>query len=577
MPTVNHVKQVDTVDMKLWKISSIHKYLSDRSGSGPPVPPTAPSSPVASSSNTNSSSSFASKQVDRSNAEEILSMLTSFRRNHTDDQELSQRLQQITSELKSSLQHANVYQDSTEKQPLKDKYSKVLEKIEKIIEDTGLHTAIRAALIRKELREVGIFTWNSDLEGMIFGYGDPNHCTQLITKMPASMKQFCAEQVNLSGAAFANSGGGPTLSRPPPRDAVPRDSKKSGGMIPPRHPVASSSASSSSFDDVARVVYLIGAASRQGLLSTDLAKRYYGAYGMRFQCLRGGVPMPFSVLVEKLQENPNIQITEIDSSGGGGAGGSNRLAVRISRPVTPQSAVYDEEQEEGDDDSPFAPLSELDDDGDDDMDGEGDGDSETGSMVGKFDEVDEIAEAYEAKIDHHKNFRDALVSKKATPPKGKAKAKDLKTSSPSSPAAAPAPATPGHKDRLPAALLALLEEDRPGKIYKFQWTGEAPSEPPDHIYQNPDYWTFVGSILHGAKDRGGMWKRLPWSVLKDVIASTKSVKIAENSIGKYLTAEDLRKYGRQVGLIPLHIGLQDLVDWLDEMTARSLVVVSPEI
>lgn len=436
---------------------------------------------------------------------------------------------------------------------MKDKYSKVLEKIEKIIEDSGMHTAIRAALIRKELRDVGIFTWNSDLEGMIFGYGDPNHCSQLITKMPLSMKQFCTEQVNLSGAAFANFGRGTTLSRPPPRD-----SKKSGG-IPPRHPVMSPSASGS-FDDVARVTYLIGAAtSGEGLLSTDLAKKYYAAFGMRFQCLLGGVPIPFSVLIEKLEENPNIRIIQIDADG-------SKSTVRISRPVTPVS-VYDDdndddEQEEGDYDSPFAPLSEL-----NDMDS----DSETESVTGKFDEVDDIAEAYEAKIDHHKNFKDALMAKKGTPQKGKGKVKgkvkDLKISSPS---------TPSQKDRL--LLNSLLSEvDRPGKIYKFQWLGEVPHEPPDHIYQNPDYWTFVGSILHGAKDRGGMWKRLPWAVLKDVIASTKSVKIADNSIGKYLTADDLRKYGRQVGLIPLHIGLQDLVDWLDEMTARSLVVASSEI
>jgi hypothetical protein len=565
MPTVNHVKQIDTVDMKLWKISSIHKYLSDRAGTGPPIPPTAPSSPVASSSNP-SSSSFASKQADKSNAEEILSMLTSFRRNHTDDQELSQRLQQITSELKSSLQHANVYQDSTDKQPMKDKYSKVLEKIEKIIEDSGMHTAIRAALVRKELRDVGIFTWNSDLEGMIFGYGDPTHCTQLISKMPTSMKQFCAEQVNLSGAAFANSGGGPTLSRPPPRDPVPRDLKKSAGALPPRHPTGSSSGSGS-FDDVARVVYLIGAASGNVLLSTDLAKRYYAAFGTRFQCLKGGVPMPFSVLVERLQENPHIQITQIDSDG-------TKAPVRISRPVTPVS-VYDEEeeQEEGDYDSPFAPLSEM-----DDMDNE----SETGSVGGggRFDEADEIAEAYEAKIDHHKNFRDALLAKKATPPRGKGggdqgkgKTKDLKISSMAAAAAAPSASTP-RKDR---SLVSSEEEQLTGKIYKFQWTGESLQEPPDHIYQSPDYWTFVGSILHGAKDRGGMWKRLPWAVLKDVIASTKSVKMPENSIGKYLTADDLRRYGRQVGLVPLHIGLQDLVDWLDEMTARSLATISSEI
>jgi hypothetical protein len=43
--------------------------------------------------------------------------------------------------------------------------------VEGIINDSALHPGLRAALLRKKLRGVGIFAWNADLEGMVFGYG----------------------------------------------------------------------------------------------------------------------------------------------------------------------------------------------------------------------------------------------------------------------------------------------------------------------------------------------------------------------------------------------------------------------
>jgi hypothetical protein len=550
MPTLNHVKQIDTVDMKLWKSSSIHKFISDRCC---PKGSSAPFSPKAST--TGPSNSTSKQGADRLNAEEILNMLTSFRQTHIEDQNLSQQLQQITSELKSSFEHAKIYQDSSDsKQPAHDKYSKLLDKIDRIIEDSGMHMAVRAAMIRKELRDIGVFTWNADLEGMIFGYGDPNHCNQLIDKMPHSIKEFCLGQATLSGASFVASGaGGSGISRPPTRDPSYRDSKKPS-LAPPPRPSAPPGASTS-FDDVARVSYLVATAATTpsgALLSTDLPKRYHAAFGMKFQCEVGGVPLPFSVLLDKLKESSRIQVTLLESTG------NEEKSSRRSRPVTPASTAGDDEdsdnEEAGDYESPFAVLSEIDDDT------ASDGESVTSDSSSRFDEADEIAESFEAKADVKKNLK-----KNKGKAKGKAKAKG--EVAPDSKLTAPTP----WKSRLP---LVSAGDDRPVSVYRLQWIGSPDElhEPPDHIFRNPDYWTFVGSILHGAKDRGGMWKRLPWAVLKDVIASTKSVKVADNMIGRYLTSEDLRKYGRQSSLVPLHIGLQDLVDWMDEMTAKSLLM-----
>jgi hypothetical protein len=539
MPTLNHVKQIDTVDMKLWKSSSIHKFISDRCcPKGSSVPSTPSNPPV-----------MATKQADRLAAEDILNMLSSFRQSHIEDQELSQQLQQITSELKSSFELAKVYQDSSEKQPARDKYSKLLDKIDSLIEDSGMHIAVRAALIRKELRDIGVFTWNSDLEGMIFGYGDSNHCQQLVSKMPQSMKEFCMSQSTLSGASFVASSAGAGISRPSVRDPTYRDTKKAS-VTPPR---PSAPPGSASIDDAARVSYLVAAAAATpsgSLLSSDLPKRYHAAFGMKFQCEIGGVALPFSVLLDKLREGSHIQVTLLDSSQGKGT-------PRRSRPATPASTVDEEEDDDGDQgdeggdyESPFAVLSELDDDL------ASDGESVASEASSRFDEADEIAEAFEAKSEASK-WKKATTTKS----KGKGKAKGKAAVS---------------KGAAPETKMKSVGDDGPTRVYRLQWIGPPPQlqEPPDHIFRNPDYWTFVGSILHGAKDRGGMWKRLPWAVLKDVIASTKSVKVADNMIGRYLTSEDLRKYGRQSSLVPLHIGLQDLVDWMDEMTAKSLIMTA---
>jgi len=559
-------------------------------------------------------------------------MLTSFRRNHSDDQEFAQKLQQITVDLKSSLQQANIYKER-EKQPTKDKFSRTLEKIENIINDSSLHMAIRSALIRKELRDVGIFTWNSDLEGMIFGYGDPAHCEQIIRSMPKSMKEFCMEQSStLSGSAFSMFSGSscPVLSRPSIRDnnnivggsSISRDKKNSRSSD--RSSITSSS-SSTTFNDYDRVVYLIESSPGKELLSIDIPKYYQMSYGTKFRCMNGGVSLPFNVLVDKIKLNPNIKVTQLDFSAfpspskstsstpapdilsfnpDDDDGGGNGIESEQQQQEQEQGEI--EEEEEGDYDSQFAALSDVDTTpSDEDYD-------ESESSV--KDEAEELADIYASKGSNKKGgslFNDAILKngnkKKNKSNKGKDKdrnvgsgdrepRKEKKEHNTKSnyKKVLIADSTPARKSNTINTDVPTItprgadNDEHPSKMYRFEWIGPKSSsiststsistvsstsvEPADHIFQNPDYWVFVGSMLHGAKDRGGIWKKLPWSVLKDVISSTKNAKIPDNNIGKYLTNDDLRRYGRQSGLVPLHIGLQDLVDWMDEMETRALLM-----
>lgn len=565
MPTVSHVKQIDSVDMKLWKSSSIYRFLSERCGRGTPAPVTNPPSPVPPSGT--SSSGATAKAINQYGAEELLGMLTSFRRSHSDDQEFSNRLQQLTTELKSSLQQANLYKEQ-DREPSKDKFSRAIEKIENILEDGALHVAIRAAMIRKELRDLGIFTWNSDLEGMIFGYGDPVHCEQIVETMPRSMKDFCLDQISsLSGTSFVPDARGTTLSRP----TVGREKKASATSVRPP----------AGFNDYDRVLYLIQSSPTQDLLSIDLPKAYHRAFGTKFRCQNDGVVFPYSMLVDKLKANPNIRVIPLDPD----ALPQSALSSRPASSVPPSIISADEDEDEEDyDESTFAPLSDIDmipSDSDDNAE------SEMSARDTDGDDADDIADAYDFKgrkknfsdIREAKTFNDAVIKGGVTNKKKKGKGKDKEAARAKERKARydpkKAPISDGYRRPEPTRGRGDdSDDDRLSKLFKFQWIGPRSTEtqePPDHVFHNPDYWVFVGSILHGAKDRGGMWRRLPWSVLKDVIASTKSVKIPENNIGKYMTSDDLRKYGRQSGLIPMHIGLQDLVDWMEEMETKAIL------
>jgi hypothetical protein len=111
------------------------------------------------------------------------------------------------------------------------------------------------------------------------------------------------------------------------------------------------------------------------------------------------------------------------------------------------------------------------------------------------------------------------------------------------------------------------------KEYKIEWIGSTRNVEKDHpqrVFNDPAYWRFVGMAMHGAREHVGLWKRLPWSVLKDLIESSKNIRVSENRAGKYMTPDEIRKYGRVAANSPVHIGVKDLLDWMEEMQTRSV-------
>ena len=80
----------------------------------------------------------------------------------------------------------------------------------------------------------------------------------------------------------------------------------------------------------------------------------------------------------------------------------------------------------------------------------------------------------------------------------------------------------------------------------------------------------MGSVLHGGRNRGGMWKHLPWNVLKDLIQSAHLLRMTDNTAGKFMSSADIRRYGKHSSTSSIHIGLSELLEWMYDMEARKL-------
>ena len=50
--------------------------------------------------------------------------------------------------------------------------------------------------------------------------------------------------------------------------------------------------------------------------------------------------------------------------------------------------------------------------------------------------------------------------------------------------------------------------------------------------------------------------------------ATQSVKFPDNLASKYMSADDLKLHGRQCGTSHMHIGLPELVEWMQDMEAK---------
>lgn len=162
------------------------------------------------------------------NLDDLVDLLTNFNSDNGDNAALSEQLAAVTSELKQYIQ-TNQALESLNVHPSAQtsKFAPALKDVEAIINDSNMHPSIRAALLRKKLRSVGIFAWNSDLEGMIFGYGYALHDAQVVNSMPQSIKEFCMEEKEfLSGIAYeryvAQYYGGSPSDRDPQKDDVDR-------------------------------------------------------------------------------------------------------------------------------------------------------------------------------------------------------------------------------------------------------------------------------------------------------------------------------------------------------------------
>lgn len=138
--------------------------------------------------------------------DDLVELLTSYKQDtNGDDQGLTDQLQNVTSTLIQYLQTSRALDSLQEQRQSKvaGKFSRALKDVEIIINDNSVHPGIRAALLRKKLRAVGIFSWNADLEGMVFGYGYETHDKLVVSSMPRSIKDFCMSETEiLSGIAY---------------------------------------------------------------------------------------------------------------------------------------------------------------------------------------------------------------------------------------------------------------------------------------------------------------------------------------------------------------------------------------
>jgi hypothetical protein len=491
MPTINNKKHPDQAAMQLWRSSSIYKLISDY------VHKRSPSSNVESTPSIKSTSKWISRKVKPDPTKaligDLMEILGAFKQDQVGNQEIAAQVQVMTTNLKQYINRRDIV-TALHKEPAGDKYARALNAIESIISETSMHPAIRAALVRRELRDIGIFTWNSDLEGMIFGYGEGLHDQQVVESMPKSMKDFCLENVEfLSGIAF---------ERYSYQQVAPEKSHDAVANV----------------DDFDRVAYLVET-SHTGVISTRaLSKMYRMVFGKRFQGDYKGIRYPFNVFMEKLGTTvPELKVTEIDAKTASALVSTNN-----------ELSLLDDEEGEQDDSGDF----------DDGSDGSG---AYRGGPVPKI----------------------SVTSSPAATSWQRAGAGGNVSNNNSNKGKSRTGAAPDARSNMPDEY----------KEYKIEWVGPTRNVDKDHpqrVFNDPAYWRFVGMVMHGAREHVGLWKRLPWSVLKDLIESSKNIRVSENRAGKYMTPDEIRKYGRVAANSPVHIGIKDLLDWMEEMQTRGV-------
>lgn len=480
MPTINNKKHADQAAMQLWRSSAIYKLISEY------VRRRSPSLGLEITPSLKSTTKWVGRKVKPDPTKaligDLMEILGAFKQDQVGNEEIAAQVQVMTNELKQYINRRDVV-TALHKEPPGDKYARALNAIEAIISETSMHPAIRAALVRRELREIGIFTWNSDLEGMIFGYGEGLHDQQVVESMPKSMKDFCLENIEfLSGIAF---------ERYSYQQAPPDKNHEAVANV----------------DDFDRVAYIVET-SPTGVISTrGLSKMYRMVFGKRFHGDYKGIRYPFNVFMEKLGTTvPQLKVTEIDAKTSAALASNNEFTLL--------------DDEDGDQDD----FGDFD-----------DGSEDNNVPYSRSGPIPKISVAASSPV---------ASQRKGGRGRGGA-------------------AVPDGRNNMPDEY----------KEYKIEWIGPTRNVERDHpqrVYNDPAYWRFVGMALHGAREHVGLWKRLPWSVLKDLIESSKNIRIAENRAGKYMSPDEIRKYGRVAANSPVHIGIKDLLDWMEEMQTRSV-------
>jgi hypothetical protein len=502
--------------------------------------------------------------------------LTTFKRENADDVELVAKLQAMTADLKQHMHNAHISK-ALEVAPACDRFATVKDRIEGIVDDSHMHMSIKTALVRHALRDVGVFTWNGDVEGMIFGYGDPVHGQLVIENMPQSMKDFCmAHEKTLSGIAFDVY----SFSRPSASSHASPALKSRKGKP------------SENVNDYERLLYLIEASPSGYLVSSAVARVYRKCFGCRFECIVDGLQMPFVALIESLKSNPFVKVSVIDHSAYVKSLGTKAAARAVARRGSKRG---DDSAYESDEDVPDGEGEEREEGGsDEDPDSSDEDDYDNEDDDSNDDYFFRRGRAAAAAACNPSKIR--VVSSRSPPPPGFTSVASASGTAGSgrkvdagrgggSSGGGSGRGTPNRKDKRGRARTPSLtsDTDSPGKpgpevdkvLYKLEWVGERQKGPvpdhPDHVFRNPQYWIFVGHVLHGGRDRGGMWKQLPWGVLKDVILSTKRMKVVDNLAGAFMTPDELKRHGKQAGNSALHVGLQDMLEWMEDMESKSIV------
>lgn len=621
MPTVKGIKNNDNADMRLWRSSAVYRFLSNHAEAEHNSSKTEASqiaAPPWTVEDTNASRSI----------EDLLDILASFNRGDANSEIMSQ-IQNMTSELESRILTSDIMNALQRYPGYNGMFSKALKTIEIIINTNTISVGIRASLIRRELRDVGIFTWNSDLEGMIFGYGEPKHDLEVVRSIPTSMKSFCIDQEEtLSGWAYFKYGN------------IRGDSKVDKDDI----------------DDLDRIVFIIRYFKMFSIFY--FPKLYKIIFGARFRGEINGIQYPFNYFVEKLQTDPRIRISHVSSSSTKSSQISTpqRDEVEVSNSVTASvtasllvsgtvnsknnsnscssttsdglgatyfktsgninaAAELGVEQGEVNDEEYADSVSNdvtYEDDGCDDLHdtgkkglprsdnrrrknekrptslnasissrqkvhhSEGFGESCNNNITANNSGYGNSKSAYNNYNTNNNNSSGSTSTGK----KAVDKVYVQRTSKPPRQYYDKMQSTKEHEDvnvdeddeGSAAALVADLSGERE---FIFEWIGEYNSEEvefhPQSVFSNANYWHFVGSVLHGGHDKGGMWKQLPWLILKDLIFESRHIRLSDNVAGKFMSPEDVRRFGKSCWTSPVHVGLQDLLNWMEHMETRNII------